>query len=197
MRRPFVSALVWLAACQAPAEDAFAPASQAAGPHDPTSGTPPGSAPVCGAAVAVEPGVGLMAYTPLAEGDPVHVVTGPQATWHVDIAGSVTGTVSEAVYVEAHVYWPRADEFLSPSDDNVVAVALVGYDEAACSGVFYGARALIAPEFDLGTTPSQFICGLMGEALDLTVIVTDLHTGAYTEVTTPVVARPDATTDCT
>ncbi len=48
-------------------------------------------------------------------------------------------------------------------------IALVGWDDTACEGTFYGVRALSVPELDMAT-----VCALTGQPAIVEVTVSDL-----------------------
>ncbi|MCB9689715.1 MAG: hypothetical protein H6738_24430 [Alphaproteobacteria bacterium] len=146
----------------------------------------------CGASVDALPGTGAEMYIPLDALDPVVMVHGPQGGWHVETAAFVTGSTAEVSVLPRIVR--KSDGVRLAGDQQEQFIALVDYDDDACTGSFFSVRAFLDDTFgelDTGTSPQDVICGLAGEILTLTIAVTDLNTGAGTEATVDVTATLD------
>ncbi len=132
------------------------------------------------AELALEIGAGAEGWEPLAPGDPVVVVGGPQGAWHVDVAGHVANA-SQEVAVEPVLTWLDGSPV---SGSSVAYVALADYDDPSASGEFFGVRAFLGD--------ADAVCGeLDGQALLLTVTVSDLVDGCSVTETLEVVAALD------
>ena len=137
-------------------------------------------------------GTGAEAYVALADLDPVTMVHGPQGGWHVETSGLVGGSTGEVSVAPFLVR--RSDGMQVAGDQQEQFIGLVGYDDTACTGSFFGVRAFLDDAFeslDTGTEPQDFICSLAGEILTLTVNLTDLTSGATATSTVDVTATLD------
>lgn len=141
-------------------------------------------APGCGeAAATVEVGTGEDTFTPLADGDPLTMVHGPQGGWHLLASARVTDTRSvvaitytAATAAGVQVVWNRYVVDLVP--------------EAGCTGVYagmYGYLDVHALEDGEADTPPEL---LAGEELTLTLTVEDAD-GRVAVGEKRVVAEPD------
>ncbi len=137
--------------------------------------------------LAMSPGTGAFAYEPLVAGDRVTVVHGPQGGWHLWVAGSVTGTAATSVLVAPQVVVLRdGTQLAGDQEPQAVAVTSDG-----CGGTFYGGFAYLDDYTPDAGTLLDAICRLEGEALELTVTVTDPATGDTTTTAVEVVAERD------
>jgi hypothetical protein len=134
------------------------------------------------AALTVEIGTGQYTHEALADGDPVTIVNGPQGGWHVWTSGRLTATTS-VVLAHASLVGNETGESLAGANDapwsfDVAEPGLGSWDEATCTGEFYGQFAFV----DDVVPPSaesylDFICGLENRELTFTLTVTDSLTG--------------------
>lgn len=127
-----------------------------------------------GFAVAV--GTGVEAYEPLAEGDPVTMVHGPQGGWHVDVAGRVSGSEPEISVLPAIRSDRLGLRLAGAQPPNYLA--LTGWDEGTCDGTFSAVRAYLDTDPPDGPTGQDFVCALAGETVTLSVEATGLDGGS-------------------
>jgi len=120
--------------------------------------------------LSVEVGRGDSDHVPVAPGDPVTMVNGPQQGWHIDVSGFVEGA-SDVVEIEAVVRVVDADWIIAGLEQQPVRTALVGWSEDECAGTFYGLRLYLD---DNGPHSYDTICALAGAAVDIEVSLTDL-----------------------
>ena len=122
----------------------------------------------------VELGEGDTSFTPKAEGDTFTLVHGPQGGWHIDVAGSVSGT-GALVRVHTSVVDPATGiEIGGPGQENDSAIQLASFTD--CTGTFVKSRVFL-DDNDGGTPWGQDeFCALHGNPIDLSVRVTNLLT---------------------
>lgn len=150
---------------------AFGGCGGGASDSDPTDET--GGATGCTADdIALEVGTGEEAYVPLADGDTVTMVHGPQGGWHVETGGLVTHSETEVSILPAIRSDGLGIDVTGAQQANFQALA--SYDESACTGVFYGVRAFIETDRPTGPAGQEFVCSLAGEAVTLSVVTEDL-----------------------
>lgn len=156
-----------VAACVAASDDP--PVVDSAARNDADATAPDG----CGSGgFSVEPGTGVDAFVPLAEGDLLEVVHGPQGGWHLEIGGRVRGA-SDILLVNATAVVVATG--VQIAGDQVPTVAQPeDFDPNACEGTFFHKPAFVD---DREPTDLAFVCSLAGEALDFTVHVTDGASG--------------------
>ncbi len=111
-------------------------------------------------------GTGITEYQPLDPGDGMMMVDGPQSGQHIDVAGLLLDA-PEVVQVDVAVSNTNGRVWFG--DQATRRIALVGWDDTACEGTFYGARALSVPELDMAT-----VCALTGQPAIVEVTVSDL-----------------------
>lgn len=111
-------------------------------------------------------GTGITEYQPLDPGDEVMMVDGPQSGWHMDVAGLLIDA-PEVVQVDVAVFDAQGQVWFGDQATN--RIALVGWDDSACEGSFYGVRAMSVPQLDIDT-----VCALAGQPATVEVTVTDL-----------------------
>jgi hypothetical protein len=139
-------------------------------------------------------GTGEGAYRPLADGEAVQIVHGPQGGWHLDTAGLVGGS-SGQVSVRPRVVLDDGTPIAG--DQQPQYLALVGYGGGSCEGTFYGVRAFL--DDGAGGTgaaggtgsPLEGICPLAGRRATVTVEVGDLATEEGVEGSVEVVLELD------
>jgi len=139
--------------------------------------------------IAVDPGTGIDSYVGIQEGDDMVMVHGPQGGWHIDVGGRVNHT-EELVSIEA-TFTNLADGTLIAGDQVESRVALVNWDDAGCSGDFYGQRIFVD---DINSNVGQGdICALDGAELEMTLTVTAIEADppAVAEITLNVFAALD------
>ena len=149
---------------------------------------PPGAAPAEGRC-AHGPDLDWLsepAREPLADGDPVVLVNGPQGGWHVGVNAGVRG--ARELWMGATLTGP--DGATLSVDDPPTAVRLYGWDPESCEGLLTGLQARLV-ERDRAA-----ICALAGTRLRLSVEVEDLYTGVQGSRTVEVVATSDPHDGC-
>jgi hypothetical protein len=137
-------------------------------------------------------GSGDAAYEPLAEGDPIAFWRGQQGGggYHLNVGGEVTG-MSPEVAVSPRVTLLATGEVLA-SEQPPAYMGLAAFDEAACTGSFWGVRAYLddaGPDADR----AGWICSLEGEAIELSVEVRNLTTEEVVEASVDLVVTLDDT----
>jgi len=145
------------------------------GPDD--SGTSPFNAECTG--LSLELGQGEFGYEPATDGDRFPVVLGPQGGWHIDLAGSVSGS-SGAIEWVPNITATSQMAQLGGGGQEGEEFDLTGYDASTCSGVFFGGEGggrVFIDDVDPGGNYQQFICTLGGQELEITVTITDRLTG--------------------
>jgi hypothetical protein len=106
----------------------------------------------------------------------VILFNGPQGGWHVDGCFEVEN-VPEAVFYITKVTLVEEGRQLAGSVEieDRTGVALVDYDEEACSGHFEGARALINDEWPGGWPTNEEVCAWDGAMVRIEVEVHDFE----------------------
>lgn len=142
--------------------------------------------------VGVEIGTGTTSFRPLADGDDVTMVFGPQGGWHIDVAARIDGIGPDvAIRPSASRI---ADALPLAGDQASSFVALTDYEAGACQGDAIGIRAFLDD-----ATPDEpyadFICSLDGASLSLVVEVSDFGSRTATDEI-EVIARPDPNQGC-
>jgi hypothetical protein len=140
---------------------------------------------------SLELGSGAEAHAPLAPGNPVTIVHGPQGGWHVDVSGWVRGT-GQLLSVDPRIV--RVADGLQVSGIQAPE-ALAGTPADPCGYEFWAVRALVdipAGEPD----PQAFVCTLDGAELELAAGVVDLTTLEVVAATIPVVGVADPGDAC-
>ncbi len=141
--------------------------------------------------LAISPGTGAFEYVPLADGDPVTIVHGPQGGWHIWVAGALTGTAAtSALIAPTVVVLKDGTQLAGDQEPQAVTVTSDG-----CGGTFFGGFAYLDDYAPDEGTLLEAICRLEGEILDLTVAVTDPASGATSTASVEVVAVRDAYDD--
>lgn len=136
--------------------------------------------------LTVEIGGGETSFLPLAPGDPVRMVHGPQGGWHVDVSGRV-GNTRQTISVRPSLVVEATGEILA-GDQVQEYVALAQYDELGCEGQFWGRRAFLDDPPDIGM---PLICGLHGVTATLSVEVVDPEDGRAGVGSIPVTLEVD------
>lgn len=137
--------------------------------------------------LALLPGTGSFAFEPLADGDAVTIVHGPQGGWHIWIGGQVTGSATTFVDVAPRVVILKdGTQLAGDQEPQRVAVASDG-----CGGTFYGVFAYLDDYVPAQGTLLETICRLRGQELEITVTVTDPVTSATATSVVQVVAERD------
>jgi hypothetical protein len=139
--------------------------------------------------ITIAPGTGAEAYVPLAAGDPVTLVHGPQGGWHIETAALV-GHSEPEVSVDPRVTVPDLGGLEIVGEQEPSFIALVGYDEATCEGNFYNVRGFVDTEQG-ALSDQDFVCTLEGKALALDVTVADIATGRTSTAGVEVVGELD------
>lgn len=142
---------------------------------------------------AVQLGNGADAHLPLADGDEVIVVHGPQGGWHVEVSGLVTGTGATVGVLPALTR--LSDGLKLAGYQQGAALALVPAETGACGGTFWGVRAYVDDALP-ADDPDAFICALAGERAILSALVTDLTTWMTAHAEVEVVLRSDPYEGC-
>jgi hypothetical protein len=137
--------------------------------------------------IAVDPGMGDLAYEPLADGDTITIVHGPQGGWHVETAGFVERSQREITILPT-LRTETGQQITTNSQPEFKA--LVGYDEAVCQGTFYNVRAFVDDTAG-PSTAQENICLLEGRTLELSLTVGDIVSDRETTTTVNVVAALD------
>jgi hypothetical protein len=137
--------------------------------------------------ILVEPGTGNEAYEPLAEGDTVTIVHGPQGGWHIETAGFVEHSERE-ISIFPVIRTDTGQQITTNSQPEFKA--LVGYDEAVCQGTFFNTRAFVDDAAGPGTAQEN-ICLLGGRTLELSLTVADIVSGRETTASVNVLAELD------
>ncbi|MFT4626879.1 MAG: hypothetical protein ACI8PZ_005560 [Myxococcota bacterium] len=127
---------------------------------------------------------------PLADGDTVTMVHGPQGGWHVGLSAVIRG--SKALTLQPMVTRVDTGEALAGAE-NAFGVFLWDWDEETCIG---GMQGMIAYLDDPGAVDQAYICGLVGLELDVRLSATDPETGAADEVGVRVIAALDPLDSC-
>lgn len=156
-------------------------------PSDDDTGTTPSGACASGD-ISLDIGSGDEIYAPLADGDPVTIVHGPQGGWHVETAGLVKRSEKD-ISILPVITLPDLDLQITTNSQPEFK-ALVGYDAASCEGTFTGTRAFIDAKAGPGTD-QQNICALAGRTMSLSITVSDIVSGRSHTSTVSVVAALD------
>lgn len=178
---PALAALgVWLAGCSGSSSDA-----------DPTGDTSSDPVDACTLGdITVAPGTGASAYLPLAEGDHVTMVHGPQGGWHIESAGLV-GNATPEVAVHPVITVPEMGDLEVSGTQQGAFIALSGYDEASCTGNFFNVRAFLDTDRATGPSDIDFVCSLAGKTLAFSIEVSDISGARMSVGTVNVIADPD------
>lgn len=144
--------------------------------------------PAC-SGLTLEAGEGAFAFAPRDDGDDITMAHGQQGGWHIDIAGSVTGSSGTVSVVATMTETNQQVMLAGGGQEEGEAVNLVGYDAKTCSGTFFAVRAFI----DDVEVPNEqrFICTLEDNAMEVAVTVTDLETGEVATDTYNAIAQLD------
>lgn len=140
----------------------------------------------------VSVGTGDVSFVALAAGDPVTIVFGPQGGWHIDVGGSVTAMNQEVAVTPKVTLVSQATQIAG--DQQPQYIGLASYDDAACTGQFWGIRAFVDDVVTppLGMSYAEMICTFEGQELTLEVTVEDITTGKTATSSQSVIARLDA-----
>lgn len=151
-----------------------------------------GSGPCERGPIEIEIGDGLTDFVPLAAGDEVTMVFGPQGGWHVDVAARVTGATAD---VEVRPTVRRVTDGLQLAGEQAASLLLLaGHDEETCTGDALGVRAFLDDAAPSLPYP-DFICSLDGSPLEVSVEVSDFA-GRSGDASLEVIARTDPNQDC-
>jgi hypothetical protein len=142
----------------------------APGEGDDTSTAP--EIPPCEQPLALEAGWGEFAYVPIDDATELTMVHGPQGTWHLDLAASLTGSTPK-VMVSPRVTLIDEGIVLALEQD-VLYAEVVNYDEDTCAGTVPGVRAFLDDHTPTSGTILEFICDLEGRELEIEVSATEL-----------------------
>lgn len=134
-------------------------------------------------------GTGDVAFVPLAEGDEVVMVHGPQGGWHVDVAARI-GNTHQTIAFRPSITLDATGEAVA-SEPQDAYVALAGFTE--CDGEVWGQRCYIDEH---EPTDQAFVCSLAGESATIVVRVTDPQTGLSASAEQRVTLAADPTDDC-
>ncbi len=135
-------------------------------------------------------GTGADAFESLSSGDSVRLVHGPQGGWHIEVSGLVAHTSQEVAVSPTITVISTGDEIGRSENRNLMALS--SFDDASCSGEFFGVNALVGDPFPEDDVPeSCYICSLAGETLELTLTVEDFNSGDTISETIQVVVEPD------
>jgi hypothetical protein len=196
-----VIAAVLGCAAAPPTEGSASETAHSAAPGSPTAetGGEPWTPPSTGetgvptdpcASPGVHLGSGVTDHLPLAAGDPVTLVHGPQGGWHVDVSGWVVGT---GQVVSVHPSLVRLSDGLALAGEQTPqSLALTATEP--CGWEFWAVRAFVDDFVD--PDPVGFVCSLAGEPLALTVEVVDLVSGLTLTDTVEVVGASDPLEVC-
>jgi hypothetical protein len=132
-------------------------------------------------------GTGNDQYVPLADGDTVTMIHGPQGGWHIETAGLVQATAPQVAILPV-ILTDTGQQITTNSQPEFKA--LVGYDETTCEGTFFNTRAFLDDDAGPGT-PEENICLLEGRTLELSLTVSDIVNGGEHTATVNVVAALD------
>lgn len=173
MRTPLLLLLVAACATEG-APDATGTAtpdalSATSGEPGPTAATEPAH-PCFAETMTVAVGEGLLDHAELLPGDPITLVHGGQGGWHVDLTGRVEGT-TDLVAVEATLRLLSDDRIIAGLEQQPLRTALVDWDEASCSGEFFGLRSYVD---DNGPHTLDTMCTLEGEPAAIEIVLSDL-----------------------
>lgn len=128
----------------------------------------------CPADPSLALGTGLLPVTPLADGDALQMVHGPQGGWHIDTGGLLVFPTLE-VAVSPRI---TLDDRVLAGDQPALFTVLADYDDASCEGLFYEVRAYVddeLPQLPAGTDVLRdYICPLAGAEVTVEVEVADL-----------------------
>lgn len=145
--------------------------------------------------IEVTPGTGADEYVPLASGDPVILVHGPQGGWHIEGAGHLTN-VGPEVTIEQRATVAELGGLELVGSQGPAFQALVGHDSATCEGRFWGVRGFL--ETAQGALSGQdFVCTLRDLTLhyEFTVSVGDRAGTAAVDVVAALDPRDVQTCD--
>lgn len=118
-------------------------------------------------------GWGKDVYAPLADGDVVQMVHGPQGGWHVESAGEVRWSMREIGILPSLVDLETSRVLTTNALASFEAMGV--YDEASCGGTFTNVEAFLSA--DGPGEPIQNICALAGREVELSIEITELLTG--------------------
>lgn len=135
--------------------------------------------------MALTPGTGADGFIPLAGGEEVTIWHGPQGGWHIDTAG-------EALHSPQNVSILSVVTAIDQPQQIVIAGAggtadaelkgLVAYDDALCSGTFWGVRAFVDDVTPPpGASLQDVICTLGGQQVEIEITVSEIATAEATE----------------
>ena len=91
--------------------------------------------------LAYQPGVGPYVVYPVADGDDLTVVQGPQGGYHVDVAGVVAPVTDMGLIVRPLL--SLADGTIVAGEGDVIQVGFGVYDPPTCEGSFADARMFV------------------------------------------------------
>jgi len=145
--------------------------------------------------MTLTPGTGDSDFLALTEGDPVTLVHGGQGGWHVEIAGEATHSLQNVSILTTITAIDQPTPTVIAGADGPaeqVLMALAAYDDAQCSGTFWGVNAFV-DDFEVpdGASPLDVICALEGQRVEILTTVTEVPIGTgveYCSITSSVVA---------
>lgn len=142
--------------------------------------------------IEVTLGSGMAAFEPLAEGDDVTMVFGPQGGWHIDVSAHLSGIGPE---VELRPAARRVSDGLPlAGDQQAIFLLLADYDATSCTGDAMGIRAFVDDATPDVPYP-DFICSLDGAPIELSLEVSDFGSRTASD-SLVVTARPDPSQVC-
>jgi len=134
--------------------------------------------------MALVPGTGADSFIPLVGGEDVTIWHGPQGGWHIETAGEATHSPQSVsiLSVVTAIDQPQ-DVVIAGAGGSADAElkGLVAYDDALCSGKFWGVRAFIDDiEPPAGSSLQDVICTLEGQQLEIEITVSEIATATAT-----------------
>jgi hypothetical protein len=153
-----------------------------------------------GVAPSVAIGTGVFSYEPLSDGQATEIVQGPQDGWHLDTAGSIAGIGPVVQFKGVATVVSTGDVIGGENDEPVVidlrTPGLGTWDDATCSGTFYGQYTFI-DDFEVATGQPLLaaLCSLDEEDVEFTLEVAELEGETYTDTVT-IFARVDPDSGC-
>lgn len=135
-------------------------------------------------------GTGASGFEGLSEGDPVTLVHGPQGGWHIEVSGQVAHTSQEVAILPTITVVSSGDQIAGDQNQNLMALS--SFDDASCSGEFFGVNALVGDPYPGDALPERcYICDLAGELLELSITVEDFNSGDTVTESIQVIVEPD------
>ena len=149
------------------------------------TGTPPTCAP------GLILGTGELQFEPLNGGDSAEITYGPQGGWHVWTSARVTGTTPALRILAELTDLETGVQLAGVSPLDIATLGMADWD--GCTGTFVGQRAILDDWLPPKGPLIDYICGIDGTPLRLTLGVESLSGTTPPTTATPTIS-PELTT---